>query len=254
MLTRNWHVLLSNLLMMPLYQNSHTIGDSKIGKLRLVKYTTDTPVLIQLPFTPISSYIRYGTHFAMCLPQSVASLDYNDAGRNLVGVAASLESTIPGYVGGAYMSGSTLTQPTYGGFGYIWFGSGTTPATENDYRLDNPNILCSRTLDLTDEENTVCPIYSTVDMDRVAGTMTFTLHLFCNSPTVTLNEVGMFKCITDQTITVPLPNSDSTTLVMYARDVLETPITLTQSQILKFNYTISTFDMGTESNWVVATE
>ena len=83
--------------------------------------------------------------------------------------------------------------------------------------------------------------------------MTFTQHVYCCSPTVTINEYGLFKYVASYSSSdgssAPTPTASNANLVMYAREVLEEPITLLQGQTLKFSYTISTFDMGTESNW-----
>lgn len=94
-------------------------------------------------------------------------------------------------------------------------------------------------------------MYSEVTGSRQNGTMTFTQHVYCCSPTVTINEYGLFKYIRTSSsgTEAPAPTASNNSLVMYAREVLEEPITLLQGQTLKFSYTISTFDMGTESNW-----
>lgn len=240
MLTRNWKVLISNLLWWQVSANIYTIDASaKQGKLRTVVVNDDTPVLKSIQKdTSYNSYI-YNNILPYLPCGSYCVLDYNAAGANYNNSHTSLSS----------LNNSEDSQ-TYGGYAYLWWGTGTTPPTEADYRLETP-ITKASNLTLVETENRLCPVYSEVTGSRQNGTMTFTQHVYCCSPTVTINEYGLFKYIGTSTsgTVAPAPTSSNNSLVMYAREVLEEPITLLQGQTLKFSYTISTFDMGTESTW-----
>lgn len=240
MLTRNWKVLISNLLWWQTVTDSYTIDASaKQGKLRTVVVDDDTPILksIQTDMDPNNYVSSIIVPYLPC--GGYCALDYTAAGANYKNSHTKLSS----------LNNSEVSQ-TYGGYAYLWWGTGTTPPTEVDYRLEAP-ITKASNLTLVETANQLCPVYSEVTGSRQNGTMTFTQHVYCCSPTVTINEYGLFKYIRTSSsgTEAPAPTASNNSLVMYAREVLEEPITLLQGQTLKFSYTISTFDMGTESNW-----
>lgn len=239
MLTRNWKVLISNLLWWNYTRNANSIDTTaKRGKLRTVVVNDDTPVLLGMQSTTNSSTYEL-TKYLPC--GSECLLDYTEAGVNYNNSHTTLSSL-----------NNSVDAYTCGGYAYLWWGTGTTPPTEADYRLEAP-ITKASNLTLVETENRLCPVYSEVTGSRQNGTMTFTQHVYCCSPTVTINEYGLFKYVASYSSSggssAPTPTASNANLVMYAREVLEEPITLLQGQTLKFSYTISTFDMGTESNW-----
>lgn len=128
MLTRNWKVLISNLLWWQTSASSYTIDASaKQGKLRTVVVNDDTPVLKSIQKdtqnnssinTTIQPYLPCGSY---CV------LDYNATGANYNNSHTSLSSL-----------NNSEDNYTYGGYAYLWWGTGTTPPTEDDYRLETP--------------------------------------------------------------------------------------------------------------------
>lgn len=258
MLIRNWKVLISNLLFQTHYYNGSDIDASKYGRFRCVDVSDNTtPIYKNWNSNPdISSTIYQGasrgvwlTYF---LPLGCSCLvDYTATGGNALNTGSELGRVNNVTTSNDDQAGYSSTNTKAGGYCYLWWGTGTTAPTEDDYRLEAP-ITLQTTATFTDTANRLCPIYSEVTGDRQNGTMTFTQHVYCCSPSVTINEYGLFKYMNYNAIP-PAPTATNANLVMYAREVLSEPITITQGQTLKFSYTISCFDCGTESSWVTGT-
>ena len=257
MLTRNWKVLISNLLFQTYRYNGGSIDASKYGRFRCVDVSDNTTPTYHTWITNTDIYSAYqnaerGTALFYFLPQGGScAVDYTATGGNVGNSCSEL-----GKVNNVTSSNSgqityNNTTAVYGGYCYLWWGTGTTAPTEDDYRLEAP-ITLQTTATFTATANRLCPIYSEVTGDRQNGTMTFTQHVYCCSPSVTINEYGLFKYMNYNAIP-PAPTATNANLVMYAREVLSEPITITQGQTLKFSYTISCFDCGTESSWVTGT-
>lgn len=116
-------------------------------------------------------------------------------------------------------SNSLRTSKNYGG---LTIGSGSTPATENDYELESPIFNNNISLSILSEKFYVenSTYYSETSLTLTNST----------SNDITIREIGIVNQIS--------PNGDASTKFLADRTVFETPIILVSGEATPIKYTI----------------
>ena len=112
-------------------------------------------------------------------------------------------------------------------------GSGTTPVTDDDYKLDVPIASASLT---AVSATTSCKTENTGEaLSPTSFTITTTYRNDTEAP-VTVNEIGiMIPVGCKSSISATMPNALSSCLIY--REVLETPVTIEPGQLRTFSIT-----------------
>lgn len=123
-----------------------------------------------------------------------------------------------GWSGGVGLVTSSVPSSLLGSNGAVGlaFGAGTTPATYDDYVLENP-ITSGLTLVSASGTLTQPTSYDSVT-HHISSTRSFTVNNSSASP-ITISEFGIYA-----------PYTDNASCCLIYRDVLATPITLNPSE------------------------
>lgn len=133
------------------------------------------------------------------------------------------------YIGGSTNGSSLFYAPQVtSSNGGVWFGTGNTPPTFDDYKLSGTQVL-----------GLAATKVLTLDEDDEGGGITGTYTLINNNASeVTISEVGLFAPIFTSANKID-------TYQMWERTVLDNPVTIPAGGVGKVTYTV-------RANWPTA--